>query len=208
MIRLMSTGDFFVFDIVWNLFLLTIPFFIWLALFKLWKKDKIRSFSRKLAAGILFFFWLLFMPNAIYLLADLRHLFSGCFPNEHEVCAGSVWTILFLFFYASLGWIAFVFLISRMKVFIEEAIGKKAAGVYIIAIMPLSSLGMLLGLVERWNSWDFFVSPGKIIFSAWRFMSDPKLFLDWFLMALILYALYFGGDYLFKNRFHDIILKL
>jgi len=207
MIKLMSTDDFFVFDIFWNLFLLMIPFFVWLTLFKLWKKNKYRSLGAKIAAGALFFLWFLFLPNTVYLIVDTRHLFSGCFPNEHQVCAGSVWTVFFLFFYACLGWTAFVFLVSRMKIFAEEVIGKKAAGFFVIGIMPLISLGVLLGLVERWNSWDFFFSPGKIIFDAWAQVAEAGLFLDWFLTLMILYALYFGGNYLFKDRFNSLISK-
>ncbi|MFH0892007.1 MAG: DUF1361 domain-containing protein [Candidatus Falkowbacteria bacterium] len=180
--------------------MLIVPLLAYLALRRFWEKYGFGGIYKKIIAGILFLIWLLFMPNAAYVITDIKHLFSGCGLNYYQICPESVWTIFFLFAYASFGWVAFVLLLDSMKNLIEKFAGGKTAVFFVFAVIPLLSLGILLGLIERWNSWDFFVSPGIIFAHIWAYGTDLNRFLNWLLTAVFLYILYFGGNYLFGGK--------
>jgi len=167
---------------------------------RFWEKNGYGKIHQKVIAGILFLIWLLFMPNTAYVITDIKHLFSGCGLNFYQICPESVWTIFFLFTYACFGWVAFVLFLGGMKDLIERSVGKKTAAVFVFAVIPLLSLGILLGLIDRWNSWNFFVSPGRILSHVLIYVTDLNRFLNLFLTAVFLYILYFGGNYLFGGK--------
>jgi uncharacterized membrane protein len=61
-------GDKSTFGLSWNLFLALLPL-LWSSAF-----HSANARKRPALAGVFFFLWLLFLPNAPYLLTDLLHL--------------------------------------------------------------------------------------------------------------------------------------
>ena len=187
--------------VVWNILLLAIPFFIVLYLGKYYKSNKLNKPHQKLFAVILGLVWLFFIPNAPYIINDVRHIVSDCLNNDYyRVCAESAWMILFFFTYACVGWVSFVYLLNQMKNFIIVVFSKRLARIFIILIIPVISWGVLLGLINRWNSWEFFIYPIQFIKQALFYFMDFTYFYNWFLYTVFLYILYFVGNMIFKER--------
>lgn len=187
--------------IAWNLLLLLVPFYLVLYLKKFWQKKDSSQIKLCLITAGLGFLWLLFIPNAAYIITDVRHLLNYCPVDSPErVCPQSAWLIMFFFIYASIGWAAFVFLLGQMKEFIAQIKSKRAGQYFIWLVIPLISLGVLLGLIDRFHSWEFILFPGQILKSGLRYFIDIIYFRDWAVFTIGLYVLYWGGEKLFKNK--------
>ncbi len=186
--------------IFWNLALLIVPFLFSILLYKYWLKGKMKTISSKIVGGFIFAGWLLFIPNTAYIITDVRHLVDGCYLGSfYHICPEKTWLIMFFFMYALIGWLAFVYLLNHMKKNINLILGEKYSKFYIWTIIPLISLGVLLGLLQRWNSWEFFYNPGDIFSDAIIYLSDWIYFRNWLSFTIGLYILYFIGNKIFKK---------
>lgn len=184
----------------WNIFLLIIPFLLFYYLEEYYKKNKFKKKRQKLAAFFIFLSWLIFVPNAAYIITDMRHISFYCpFDLQLNICANNAWMIMFFFIYSIIGWIGFVYLIGNMKNFISKISNKKYARLFIITIIPSVSLGVLMGLLNRWNSWDILIYPLEIIKTSFLYFSEYYYFRDWVVFTVGFYLLYFAGEKLFKN---------
>ncbi|MCC6387896.1 MAG: DUF1361 domain-containing protein [Dehalococcoidia bacterium] len=101
--------------------------------------------------------WIAFLPNAPYLASDLVHL-------------GTTWVNVPIWFDAAmfgtfavtgllLGYIS-VFLVHSM---VARRLGQATAWAVTLAAWALSSGGIYLGRVLRYNSWDAFIRPRAVI---------------------------------------------
>lgn len=134
----------------WNLFLAILPWLLSSAI--LWNK-KIRKNSY-ISAGVVMI-WLLFFPNAPYILTDLFHL------KLHATVP--VWYDLILIL--SYAWVAL--LIGFLSLWdIEKIIGSHFHFPYpkmlTVFLLFISSFGIYLGRFLRWNSWDILTQPYEV----------------------------------------------
>jgi uncharacterized membrane protein len=149
-------------NLVWNLFLAWIPFVLAIAVYD----GSRRGASRVslLAGGGL---WLLFFPNAPYIVTDLQWLrdWQGA-PIWFDVVLVSTaaWTGLLLGF-ASL---------YLMQAVVRKAAGAVNAWLLALGVLALSSYGIYLGRFERWNSWDVFEQPGSVLAGVRDHVVDPS----------------------------------
>jgi len=195
-----SINDYPVISILFNIFLLIIPFLLCLLLIKYWEGNKFRKYYQKILAIVIGVVWLIFIPNTAYIITDIRHLLNYCDSYYFfNVCVENAWMIMFFFLYACLGWVSFVILLNQMKKFIIKLGGKKISDIFIILIIPVISLGVLLGLINRWNSWEFFVYPHKILASPSIYFTDLYYFRNFIIFTISLYILYYIGSWFFKN---------
>lgn len=183
----------------WNLVLLAVPFVIGRVLGRLHSPNMPRTAAGRFAAVLLFALWLLFLPNAPYVIADVRHLMSSCHLNEIRICVSEAWSIPLMFVYAVTGWIGFVFAIRQLKTIMIASYGSGAGRWFVPLIVPPVSLGLLLGLLDRFNSWDAILSPGAVIGSAWSYFTGAERFVAFAAYTASLYALFYLGDYLFRT---------
>lgn len=193
--------------VLWNIILLFIPFFLCSLLIMRWQKSGFKKISQKAAAVIIGFIWLLFIPNTAYIITDMRHIFGYCPANLNHVCAENAWMIIFFFIYASIGWISFVFLLNQMKGLIIDIWDGLYGKIFIYLMIPLVSLGVLLGLLNRFNSWDFFFFPLEISKAALVYFTNLIYFSNWAFFTTGLYALYFIGNWLFKDNYGNRLFK-
>ena len=193
-------NDYQLVTIFWNLFLVIIPWVIGLVIFKLGRRTGFVSLPSKLAFAVLALLWLLFIPNTIYIVSDVRHLLNYCpIDSPFQVCEKNAWMILFFFTYAAIGWWSYVFLINQMKSFLSEMYGRIVAELWLLALLPVVAIGFLFGLVHRWNSWEFFIYPKAIYENLAIYLNDPKSFTNWLIFTIFLYVLYWGGNIVFKK---------
>ena len=149
MVRLKLTHSFFYLFLVWNLFLAMIPFAISTTIKN--KKDLSNLFLI-----FSFSFWLLFLPNAPYIVTDLIHLRL------------SQPTILWYDFimisaFALSGLLLFYYSISDMVLILKNRFNKKIQLLFIPSICFLSAFGIYLGRILRYNSWEIVSNPFQLI---------------------------------------------
>ncbi|MDR3519856.1 MAG: DUF1361 domain-containing protein [Candidatus Pacebacteria bacterium] len=134
--------------LIWNLFLAWVPYIISLFLIK--KDTRIRYFIP------VFFVWILFFPNAMYLVTDVFHVVSSS--------PASLWyDSLLLFFF---GWVGlFLGMLSLFHVhqYLKAHLNYFFSEVGVFLICLVSSFGVYLGRFERWNSWDVFLNPTELV---------------------------------------------
>jgi uncharacterized membrane protein len=143
------TGDSFYRFLVWNLGLAWVPFVLALGAYVSARR------GNGVAAAALGVLWLLFFPNAPYLLSDFIHLpESRATPLWYDalMLAAFAWTGLVLGF-ASL---------YLMQMIWRQRAGTLLSWLGVVAALALGSLGVYLGRFLRFNSWDALVRPRAI----------------------------------------------
>jgi uncharacterized membrane protein len=191
----LTINDYQVAMFVWNISLLAIPFCLAMLLSKIVPAKGMFKIASALAV---FFLWMIFFPNTAYVITDVRHVADLCTANSpYHACPGKSWLYLFFYLYASVG--AFAFVLSlRQMVDILHRQSKLARWLHFLVI-PLTALGVLMGLFERWNSWELFLYPSLIIASICQYLLIPAKALEWLIFSLFLGIIYFVGDYLLRN---------
>ena len=139
--------------LLWNLFLASVPL-LWSSAFA----SAMRR-GRGLLAGACFFLWLLFFPNAPYLLTDLLHLAPRPFVP--------LWFLLaMLLSCAGTGALLGYLSLMRVHCAVEEKWGQATGWVVVAASLLLCGFGIYLGRFLRWNSWDAFTKPVQLLRSV------------------------------------------
>lgn len=157
--RMSWAGDGLFLFLVWNLFLAWIPWFISAFAFPhfSWKKPAKWGF-----AGI----WLLFLPNAPYILTDLVHL-----RTRVEV---PFWMDLILII--SFALTGLLIGLASLKHVWEDAKMIPRIRVFLFpAICILSAFGVYLGRYLRWNSWEVVSEPFSLISDLMQWVYHPSL---------------------------------
>jgi uncharacterized membrane protein len=149
-------------NLVWNLFLAWAPYLCSLIAFALFRKDS-SHWGRLILPGLL---WLIFFPNAPYMVTDFLHLqLRPYIPLWYDILllATFAWTGCFLAI-ASL---------RTMQFLVKRYLGAVFGWIFALAALGLSSLGIYLGRFERWNSWDLLLQPGAVIKDILLRMANP-----------------------------------
>jgi uncharacterized membrane protein len=143
------TGDSFYRFLIWNLILAWVPFVFALGAYVSARRG---AGVTATALGVL---WLLFFPNAPYLLSDFIHL--------HESRGTPLWYDALML--AAFAWTGL--LLGFASLYLMQMIWRYAAGTLlswlgVVAALALASLGVYLGRFVRFNSWDALVRPRAI----------------------------------------------
>jgi uncharacterized membrane protein len=133
------TGDMYYRFLVWNLFLAWIPFVFALGAYLLARR---RSGPAVVVLGVL---WLLFFPNAPYMLTDFVHL--------DDSPAAPLWYDALML--ASFAWTALV--LGFASLYLMQMIWQRAVG------PAVAWLGVIAALALGFNSWDALVRPRGIV---------------------------------------------
>jgi uncharacterized membrane protein len=96
--------------------------------------------------------WLLFFPNALYLVTDFIHL--------GRVGGVSIWYDLIMFLcFALAGLLLGLNSLFLMQTVVDERAGRLAGWLFVLVTVGLAGYGIYLGRFLRWNSWDVFTNP-------------------------------------------------
>jgi uncharacterized membrane protein len=143
--------------LAWNLFLAAIPlgFAVLLSKIERWR------LAAPLISG-----WLLFFPNAPYVLTDLLHLRQRTgIPIWYDLL------LLLSFALVSL-WMGFQSL-QLVQVWISRKSSPLTAWSFVAVSLFLSGFGIYLGRFLRWNSWDIVSNPVSLLGDIWERFADP-----------------------------------
>ena len=175
--------------LIWNLFLAWLP-----VVFALMACEKYQTGSgRSWRFLALVATWLLFFPNAPYILTDLIHL-TGSFYRHFWV--DLVLILLCAFTGLVLGFVS----LYLMQSVVARMLGLWASWLFIAGVAGLSSFGIYLGRFLRFKSWDVLTKPFALSRGIGHWATDPfshpttfafpALFATFlFLVYVMLYAL-------------------
>jgi uncharacterized membrane protein len=139
--------------LVWNLFLAWIPMIMALAVYNSHKKQSRLNWLVMVGCALA---WLVFMPNAPYIVTDI--------VNLHPQSSMPFWYDVILF--AAFEWTGvFLGLVSLflMQEIVRKTAGRVAGWLFALGVLALSSFGIYLGRFLRWNSWDVIANPGELL---------------------------------------------
>lgn len=140
--------------LLWNFFLATVPLLISMCL---------RVYSRR--SGFLqilpwLLLWLVFFPNAPYMLTDYRHL-------QGSYGFGFIIDCLSIFYFAIIAFVVSVISLSDIRSILVNFMGKWAI-IAISIVVILSGFGIFIGRDMRYNSWDIFSKPGEVLMKSFN----------------------------------------
>ncbi|MGE5249564.1 MAG: DUF1361 domain-containing protein [Bacteroidota bacterium] len=166
--------------LVWNLFLAWIPFVLSYTAYVLsW-----RRYLLYLLIPVTAFLWLLFFPNAPYILTDLQHL-------ARESQNTPLWyDVIMLVWFSWTGLLLGLVSLYFMHEIVHRTFGRAAGWAFVIIVSALSSFGVYLGRFGRFNSWDFLQAPGEIAVSVLGLVIDPSLRLVAFTSLFAIFYLF------------------
>jgi uncharacterized membrane protein len=151
-IRIHETGSPRYTFLIWNLFLAWVPLIAaYLA----------SSFARRGAtalAGVFAVVWLLFFPNAPYMLTDFIHL------SRDETARAPLWYDALMI--SSFAWTALM--VGFVSLYLIHTIVGRRAGtalgwVVVVCVLGLSSFGVYIGRFAGFNSWDAVTRPRHVL---------------------------------------------
>jgi uncharacterized membrane protein len=161
-LRIILTGTFHLWYVVWNLAL------AWVSLVVIWVLSKRLEESRWLSWQnvSLSAVWLIFLPNTWYVLTDFVHVSTNGEINQlfDIVLMGVLTTCGFI--------LGFTSLFLMHKQFLKR-FSERTSGVIIGLIIFISSFAIYIGRDLRWNSWDVVTNPSGIIISVSDRVIDP-----------------------------------
>jgi uncharacterized membrane protein len=103
--------------------------------------------------------WLLFLPNAPYILTDLMHL-----ARVRPGASAPLWYDLLLHLVvATTGLFLGFASLALMQGVVTRACGRLAGWGFAVVALALSGFGIYVGRFLRWNSWDALIAPGSLL---------------------------------------------
>lgn len=158
-LRFHLAGNLYYRFMLWNLFLALIPLGLSLGL---------RRIHRLTLAIPLLGLWLLFFPNAPYVLTDLMHL------NEHNANVPKWLDLLMLLSFGLVSLWSGLQSLRLVQGWITRNFSKMAGWCVTIVTLLLSGFGVYLGRFLRWNSWDMLRRPHALLGDIVACVVDPS----------------------------------
>jgi uncharacterized membrane protein len=163
--------------LAWNLFLAWVPYVcsLWAAFIH--QRHPKRWWALALPGAL----WLVFFPNAPYILTDLGHLRERTpIPPWYDIG-------LFLTF-AWTGCFLGLASLRTMQRLVKAFWGWAVGWVFVIGTLGLSGLGIYLGRFLRWNSWDLILHPRGVLMDVATRLAHPRHNLQTFGVTLMFAA--------------------
>lgn len=177
LVRFLQTSETLGLALVWNLFLAWVPLFFALI------ARRYSKIENHILVYLSMAFWLLFLPNAPYIITDLVHL-------NH--LTASLWWFdsLGIFMTAMTGLILGIYSLSIVHHLFEKYWGVVVAWVMVFVSIFLSGFGIYLGRFSRFNSWDLFTNPVFLFQSSLNEAFNPLAIKLTLVFTLVLSVLY------------------
>ena len=192
LVRAVYSGSWLVYiNLSWNLVLAWVPF-----TFSIFTAGLFRTFPKRWwlvipPAAI----WLVFFPNAPYMITDFFHLAPRAgVPLWYDVLLLAVfsWTGVFLAI-ASL---------RTMQIITSVFLGKAISWLFVLFALGLSGLGIYLGRFGRWNSWDLILNPKGILAEVAKSFLEPMENLRFFGFTILFTGFLFVCYLMFISMRH------
>lgn len=148
-LRMLIRGDSTYGFLAWNLFLAWIPLVLAGIVVAMWRS------GRRISVALPLVLWLLFFPNAPYVVTDFVHLHRiGGMPRWFDVLLLGTFAVSSV----ALGFVS-LYLIQDL---IRATRGAVWSWAVALAVIALSGVGIYLGRVYQLNSWDV-LQPRRLL---------------------------------------------
>lgn len=179
--RIIYTGHLLFAFLIWNLFLAYVPYVIS-------KQMSLRSIKTKWEFLFFSVTWLLFIPNAFYIITDLFHL-----DMNEDV---PLWyDLALLLAFAWNGLLFGILSVRQMEKLFEKNFNKKFDFLFILPVMALNGFGVYVGRYLRFNSWDVITNPFQLTNDiVYMFIHPIRNRFDWSMVVcytLLLTLIYY-----------------
>lgn len=163
---------------LWNLFLAAVPLVLAVALFAL-----------PLRPGVVwcagFATWVLFLPNAPYLLTDVVHMF-----HDIQQSPSDTWSYVVTATYGALfafGLMSYAASLQLFRRFLNRFVSARLVLPILLVVHTLCVVAMYAGRVVRVNSWDVVTAPGEIVTTFLR-VPQPQTVVELAVMFFVVGA--------------------
>ncbi len=144
---------------VWNLYLAAIPTALALVLFR-------RPARMGTSWWLTFGAWLLFLPNAPYVLTDVVHMADDLRGARSD---GHIYAVLATYAaFAAAGLVSYVVSMQLFRRFLHRVAPARLVLPILLAVHGLCVVAMYLGRIVRLNSWDVVLAPRTVLASILR----------------------------------------
>ena len=179
--------------LVWNLILAWIPFLFAAIAYA-------SAITRKPIMYIVIFVcaiaWLIFFPNAPYILTDFQHL---TVPDRQV----PVWfDVILLIWFAWTALLLGIVSLYLMQEIVTRWFHPAIGWLFAIVVIGLSSFGIYLGRFGRWNSWDLWQNPTAVLRDVYDVVRHPRANISTlaFTMIFTLFFLFIYIAFFFFGR--------
>lgn len=162
----------------WNLFLAVIPLYL---------SYRLTVADRSWKAVFYISGWLLFFPNALYIVTDIFH------PKQHS--GVPLWfDLLILFSSAMSGVIVGLLSMQHVEQYLCSRISNRNLERIVFGCFLLCGYGIYLGRYQRWNSWNVITQPYSLLMDIKADVLHPVRNYECWLITLLfgvwMYILY------------------
>lgn len=190
----MNNGNNNYYFLVFNLRLAWIPFIAAALAYMIRRKQT----AFRVVMPICVLIWLIFFPNAPYLLTDFQHL-------AYKDSAVPLWfDVIILVWFAWTGLLLGIASLYLMQEIVADVISSWAGWLFAIGVTTASSIGVYLGRFLRWNSWDLLHDPIPIAADMYAIVRHPIANLPTYVFT-ILFTLLFLFIYLTLHLFVGVV---
>jgi len=184
----------------WNLFLACIPYVI--STFVL-IQPSLRT--KRIVLLVLLPSWLLFFPNAPYILTDLFHLRSRTnMPMWFDL-------VLILSF-AWTGLVVGFMSLWDIEKNLRHHFNTKAIAMVSVVLLFVSAFGIYVGRYLRWNSWDILSNPFGLLYDIGdRFFNPVEHSRTWgmtLFMGVFLNMVYWSFHFILERRRTNFVSRV
>lgn len=164
----------------WNLFLAWVP--VGLALITV--RPALPRRGRALALTL----WLVFLPNAFYILTDIIHIGDATrFSQTYDVL-----TICLTIVAGYLAGLIALRIIDRAYIMPSLSSARRKATIIIIAL--LCGVAIYIGRILRWNSWDIVANPLSLVADFAGIFTLPRSTTE-FVLIVMTYSIVILASY-------------
>ena len=149
-VRIIYTQDLMYVFYYWNIFLAIVPY----CCSRLLKKQQSISFKTSCILAV----WLLFFPNAPYIITDIFHFEKRpLIPYWFDltIVVTGAWNGLLLG----------ILSLMQVEKYLFHHFSRKLLRIFVLLCITLSGYGVYIGRFLRYNSWDIFTRPLILIYS-------------------------------------------
>lgn len=186
--RVVYTGRFSYVFLIWNIFLAIIPYTISSYL----RTSKTIS---KTALIVWLSIWLLFFPNAPYIITDLIHL-------SVPKIAPTWFDALLILSFAWNGIVLASISLFDVHKLLKKHLSAKISWLIVSFALLLSSFGIYLGRFLRWNSWDILSNPIGLFRDIFGRVANPLIHPRTWIVTTLFFVFFWLG-YLLMIKFSE-----
>jgi len=145
----------------------------------------------KFLQGAFALLWFSFLPNTLYILTDLRYL-----PEQWNALStvGKLGLAVQYSMYELIGLSSFLLALYPLEKILVRSRWREHKWLLLLLLIAVNfciGFGMVLGRVQRLNSWDLFIAAPNVLHAAFHIMSSLKLLRLGMLFGVVANLVYF-----------------